>query len=183
MKVHQTSCHSRYRWLEKPLLGYSYHSWLIEKGSLTAKLQERYHQFSVKPIVVEYKKPNQDEARLLHSASRDVALIREVLLYGNGKPVVFAHSVMPRKGLRGAWRGLDRLGDKPLGATLFANSKAKRTPLNYKKLYPTHVLYQRATRHLVDKPAFLWARRSVFSLNCANIMVIEVFLPSLILKF
>jgi len=31
-----------------------------------------------------------------------------------------------------------------------------------------------------EKPAYLWARRSVFSLNCASIIVIEVFLPDLI---
>ncbi|OYY49405.1 MAG: hypothetical protein B7Y48_06350, partial [Methylophilales bacterium 28-44-11] len=28
-------------------------------------------------------------------------------------------------------------------------------------------------------PTFLWARRSVFYLNCVNILVTEVFLPTL----
>ena len=93
---------------------------------------------------------------------------------------MFAHSVLPRGSLRGAWNGLGRLGNKPLGATLFANPKVKRTPLSYKKLTPNHALYQHAIQYLTQKPSYLWARRSIFSLNCANIMVTEVFLPQLL---
>jgi chorismate--pyruvate lyase len=104
---------------------------------------------------------------------------------GDNQPVVFAHSVLPRASLKGAWNSLGRLGNQPLGATLFVNPRVKRTPLSYKKLSPNHALYQHATQHLtqkpeVRKPPYLWARRSIFSLSCANIMVTEVFLPQLI---
>ena len=100
-------------------------------------------------------KPIQDEAVLLHQASYKTALIREVLLMGDHQPVVFAHSVLPRVSLRGAWNGLGRLGNKPLGATLFANPKVKRTPLSYKKLTPNHALYQHAVKHLNNKAKLL----------------------------
>lgn len=172
----------RHHWLRKPFLSHPYHAWLIEDGSLTARLQQRYQHFSVKTLSVKYAKPTQEEARLLHLTANNTALIREVLLLGNDQAVVFAHSVLPRKSLRGQWRRLGRLGNKPLGAMLFANHQVKRTPLTYKKLPPNHALYHGATKHLADKPAFLWARRSVFSLNYANIVVTEVFLPSLILS-
>jgi len=170
----------RSRWLNKPFASGSFSAWLIETGSLTARLQYRYKHFSVKPLAVKYAKPLQDEAVLLHQASHKTALIREVLLIGNHQPVVFAHSVLPRASLRGAWNGLGRLGNKPLGATLFANPRVKRTPLSYKKLFPNHALYRSAVFHLAQKPAYLWARRSVFHLNCANILVTEVFLPQLL---
>lgn len=109
----------------------------------------------------------------------DAVLVREVLLYGNGLPVVFAQSVLPRKSLQGEWRRLGKLGNKPLGAVLFANPKVRRTPLSYKKLTPNHALYRNAIRHLTSRPDFLWARRSLFSLHCNHIMVTEVFLPCL----
>jgi len=112
-------------------------------------------------------------------AANDSAQIREVLLYGNGRPVVFAHSVLPRRSLQGEWRSLGRLGNKPLGAVLFANPKVKRTPLSYKKLTANHDLYQAALRYAAGRPEYLWARRSIFSLNCASILVTEVFLPGL----
>lgn len=180
MKIHKTFSSTRQHWLKKPFSSHKYRAWLIDKGSLTARLQQHYCDFSVKSLIVKYTKPTQGEASLLHLAPGDTALIREVLLIGDGQVVVFAHSVLPRASLKGKWQGLGRLGNKPLGAILFANPKVKRTPLSYKKLSPGHALYRSAINHLADKPAFLWARRSVFSLNCANIIVTEVFLPHLI---
>jgi chorismate--pyruvate lyase len=169
-------------WLNKPMLVNQLRPWLIDKGSLTARLQKQYLNFSVKPVTLKYSKPIQDEAKLLLQPSYKTALVREVLLLGDDHAVVFAHSVLPRSSLRGEWNGLGRLGSKPLGATLFANTKVKRTPLSYKKLSPNHTLYKLVAQHLNLPPGCLWARRSIFNLNCANIMVTEVFLPQLLVR-
>ena len=93
--------------------------------------------------------------------------------------MVYAHSVLPHRSLRGKWYKLGRLGNQPLGAALFKNMQVTRTPLSYKKLSNNHVLYQKAVKEIAHPPAYLWARRSVFHLNCANILVTEVFLPGL----
>lgn len=180
MKVNKIFSSNRQHWIRIPFLAGRYRSWLTERVSLTARLQKNYPDFFVKPVSVSYVRPDAEEVLLLHVPDNATAQIREVFLYGNGKPVVFAHSVLPRNSLQGEWRDLGRLGNKPLGATLFANPKVKRTPLAYKKLSAQHALYQAATNDMKAKPAYLWARRSVFSLNCASIMVIEVFLPDLI---
>jgi len=179
VKINKISSNSRDCWLRKPFSAQAYHAWLINKGSLTARLQQRYSDFSVKLSTVKYAKPTKGEAGLPHLPVGKTALIREVLLNGGGCPVVFAHSVLPRRSLRGEWRSLGSLGNKPLGAVLFASPKVKRTPLRYKKLTATHALYREAMRHVAGKPEYLWARRSIFSLNCASIMVTEVFLPGL----
>jgi chorismate--pyruvate lyase len=180
VKIHKNSSQARYRWLNKPFSSHLYNAWLIDRGSLTARLQQRYANFVVKPVAMKYAKPIQDEVALFYESGYKVALIREVLLMGNNQPVVFAHSVLPRASLRGEWCDLGKLGSKPLGAILFANPKVKRTPLSYKKLTPNHALYKRAALYLQQAPSYLWARRSIFSLNCANIMVTEVFLPHII---
>ena len=159
-----------------------YRKWLIDSGSLTARLQQRYVKFAVRPVAVQYAKPIQDEAALLHLPAHKAALIREVLLIGNNQPVVFAHSVLPRTSLRGPWNDLGRLGNKPLGATLFANPVVKRTPLEYKKLPRHHPISMRVAEHLQTSPKTLWARRSIFSLNCVKILVTEVFLEQLLIK-
>ena len=180
MKIQQNRSQSRQCWLKKPMLCGAYRKWLIDSGSLTARLNARYTDFAVKPVAVKYAKPIQDEAALLNLPAYKAALIREVLLIGDTQPVVFAHSVLPRASLRGAWNGLGRLGIKPLGATLFANAKVKRTPLEYKKLPRQHPISMRVAEHLQTSPKTLWARRSIFSLNCARILVTEVFLPQLL---
>ena len=187
MKTHKNLSQFRSRWLKKPFSSHAYDAWLIDKGSLTARLQQRYSQFTVQAVTVKYAKPMPDEAVLLRQASYRAALIREVLLMGNHKPVIFAHSVLPTASLRGEWNRLGKLGNKPLGATLFANPKVKRTPFNYKKLSANHALFQQATEYLMlnadtKKVGYLWARRSIFSLNRLNIMVTEVFLPQLLVS-
>lgn len=172
--------HNHSAWQVNPILAGRLKPWLIDKGSLTLRLQKNYPIFRVKSLRVNHAKPIIDEAFMLNLPIYKTAFIREVLLLGNQQPVVFAHSVLPRASLRGAWQGLGKLGNQPLGAALFANPRVKRAPLSYKKLLPHQVLYQKATQHLSTKPAYLWARRSVFSLNCANILVTEVFLPQLL---
>jgi len=154
--------------------------WLIEQGSLTRRIQLRCSAFSVRNVQMRQGKACRDEAALVGLKQRDQALLREVYLYCQEKPVVFAHSVIPLAGLRGPWHALSRLGNKPLGATLFANPVVNRTPLAYKKLGPRHELYRRACRLLATRPAFLWARRSVFSLKNSPILVTEVFLPTIL---
>lgn len=180
MKTQKIDANSRQRWLKKPILAKALQSWLIDTGSLTARLQARYAHFAVKPVAVKYAKPMVDEAAVLRLPVHQMALIREVLLMDDNQPVVFAHSVLPRASLRGAWNGLGKLGNKPLGATLFANPKVKRTPLEYKKLPCQHPISMRVAEHLKISPKLLWARRSIFSLNCARILVTEVFLPQLL---
>jgi chorismate--pyruvate lyase len=172
---------TRSRWLKKPVNSGAYQHWLIDKGSLTRRLQLRCRDFCVKPIRLYNAKPQMDEASLLNLPSQQRALLREVYLYCSNKPVVFAHSVLPHKSLRGDWQGLGRLGNRPLGAALFANPKVVRTVLEFRKLSIHHVLYRRAVANLDNRPRTLWARRSTFSLNGAIILVTEVFLPQVLI--
>jgi chorismate--pyruvate lyase len=171
---------SKNNWQPKPIGSGAYRHWLVDVGSLTARLQMRCKQFSVGRVSVHWGSPQRDETLLLGMRPHERALLREVVLNCDGKPVVFAHSVLPRRSLRGAWRGLGRLGTRPLGAALFANPAVVRTPLSFRKLTPRNALYQRAVAGLETRPACLWGRRSVFMLHGANIMVTEVFLPGVL---
>lgn len=157
-----------------------YRHWLIDRGSLTKRLQSLGKGFFVKPSRHLYAKPQADEAQLLELSHRQNALLREVYLYTHSEPVVFAHSVLPRRSLRGEWLALGHLGNKPLGAALFMNPKVTRTQLEFKKLSNHHALYRRAVSHLSSKPQAVWARRSIFRLKHSAIMVTEVFLPQIL---
>ena len=180
MKLAFNLTRNKGRWINKPMRSGVMRPWLIDNGSLTARLQRQYVDFCVKKVRLQYAKPLRDEARLLALKPHQYALIREVLLMGNHQPVVFAHSVLPKSALRGAWNKLGKLGNKPLGATLFANPKVKRKALEYKKLPRHHSISMRVAEHMQTSPKQLWARRSVFQLNCAKILVTEVFLTNLL---
>lgn len=181
----------RAHWIRKPIMAGELTPWLVNEGSLTKHLQHRYLDFHVRPLVVAHAKPLIDERAMLclHGAQR--AFVREVLLYGNNAPVIFAHSVMALKHLRGSWAGLETLGKQPLGATLFAKKNIKRTTLAYQKLSPNSHLGKNTWRQmhaigLLKPTGAVWARRSIFSLHRKvhqqpmRIMVTEVFLPTLL---
>ena len=163
-----------------PAVRCPYHPWLIDRGSLTHRIQARCREFSVRGLHLAMGKSGRDEAACVQLKPREMALLREVLLYCGDTPVVFAHSVIPLAGLRGPWRNLSKLGNKPLGAALFADPQVKRSPLQFKKLSRRHELYRRACRILPERPAYLWARRSVFTLQRQPILVTEVFLPGIL---
>ena len=109
-----------------------------------------------------------------------MAWVREVYLVCRRTPVVFAHSVIDPRALDGAWRRVTRLGNRPLGAALFADPRIRRFPLRQKKLNRSHPLYARACAALRVRPPHLWARRSLFMLRGMPILVTEVFLPGIL---
>ncbi len=154
--------------------------WLQDRGSLTRRIQSCCDDFRVQRVYQAMSTVNDDERRVMGIRQGELGLVREVYLYCGDSPVVFAHSVVARKDLRGAWRGLNGLGNKSLGTVLFTNPKIKRTPLVFKKLSAGHVLFEHACRRLSSVPSELWARRSLFTLHGQSILVTEVFLPAIL---
>lgn len=154
--------------------------WLRDRGSLTLRIQQRCTQFAVQGVRSGLARIAPDESALLGIAPPQLAWSREVFLYADGQPVVFAHSAFAHAQLRGAWSAVRTLGNHPLGALLFAHPLVERKPLHYRALRDTHPLYQRAAGVLKDPPHRLWARRSLFYLHDAPLLVTEVFLPGIL---
>ena len=155
--------------------------WLRDHGSLTLRIQQRCTHFVVDKLHTGLARIAPDESALLGIAPQQLAYTREVFLYADDQPVVFAHSALAPEHLRSAWSAVRTLGNKPLGALLFAHPLVERKPLHYKALRNTHLLYQRAASVLGDSPPRLWARRSLFYLHDAPLLVTEVFLPGILL--
>ncbi len=154
--------------------------WLRDRGSLTQRIQQHCTRFAVHGVRSGLARIALDEAALLGVAPPHLAWSREVFLYADGRPVVFAHSACARRHLRGAWSAVRGLGSRPLGALLFAHPLVERRPLHYKALRGAHPLYRRAAAALGHPPGRLWARRSLFYLHGAPLLVTEVFLPEIL---
>jgi chorismate--pyruvate lyase len=152
--------------------------WLHDRGSLTQRIRERCGNFMVRPVRSGLARIAFDESALLGLAPHRLAWSREVFLYADGEPVVFAHSACAPQHLRGAWGAVRGLGSRPLGELLFSHPQVVRRPLHYKALHMHHPL----CRSAVDggAPDRLWARRSLFTLHGAPLLVTEVFLPGIL---
>ena len=147
---------------------------LYDHGSLTARLKQLHHNhFFVRVLQHRWSKPTKSEQVFLKSSDK-LASIREVLLFGSGKPVVFARSVLPESSLTGDNQALLDLGSKPLGEYIFNQPDLIRGPIEVAEI-PASQFNSYLDFNYQQEPA--WARRSLFHLNGKPISVCEVFLP------
>lgn len=167
-------------WFDVAWRSPNWRDWLRDHGSLTLRLQRHCAEFRVRRLRQGLAQPNPDERRVLRLRAGQRALVREVLLLCGDEALVFAHSVIPTRGLRGPWRGLSRLGHKPLGAALFADPLVQRHPLASRRLDRRHPLYRTLAAYSPVLPRQLWARRSLFVRDGQPILVTEVFLPAVL---
>lgn len=154
--------------------------WLIDRGSLTRRLQARCRRFTVEVVAQRLLPATHDEGRLLGVPRAQHALVREVRLLCDGQPVVFARSVLARRSLQGPWRMVGGLGARPLGAAVFADPTVSRRPLRYARVGARHALHRRIAAALGTEVSGLWARRSLFMRARHPLLVTEVFLPALL---
>ena len=158
------------------------HAWLTSRGSLTSRIVQHFEDFNLVRLMQRATLPNVDERRELGLREQESAIVREVLLRDGATPLVFAHSVVARRDLRGAWRGLSRLGAQPLAEMLFHDAAVVRLPIEYRKIDRRHPLYRRAQEVAPFAANAMWARRSVFLKFGRPLLVTEVFLGEIGLK-
>lgn len=160
--------------------------WLLDDGSLTRRLVAACGGgFRVAPLSQGWRRPLLNEAGVLGMRPDLYGFVREVHLLCDGSPWVYARTVIPPQTLVGERRRLARLGDRPLGAVLFADRSMRRSPVQIARLRPGQWLYDSATAPLAGRPAGslpdeIWGRRSLFWLGDRPLLVNEIFLPALL---
>jgi chorismate lyase len=169
-------------WRQMPPTG-ALRPWITDRGSLTARIVAHFPDFNLQRLGQHRATPNEDERRALGLRHSEGAIIREVLLKSGNAVLVFAHTAVHPRDLYGAWRGLSRLGSRPLAEMLFHDPTVTRMAMEYKRLPAQHALMRRLNAlHLHDGDAArdIWARRSVFLKSAKPLLVTEVFLPSIL---
>jgi chorismate lyase len=157
-------------------------SWLGETGSLTLRVQSvctLAQPFSLQVLARGFAPAHRDELPLL--GLHDRARFREILLKQGDTPLVFAHSVISHRDLRGAWAILDGIGGRSLGSILFHDHTVRRGALHFRRIDARHPLFQKALPWCgTETPNALWARRAVFERRGRPLIVTEVFLPEVL---
>jgi len=150
--------------------------WLLDRGSLTQRLVAASGgEFRVRILSQGIAKPRRSEAQTLGITRQHLAVVREVILYGNDQPWVYARSVLPLSSLTGRLARLRKLDERPLGALLFADPSMRRGKLELARVQPAKVALP-LELGIFDTP--LWGRRSVFYIADKPLLVSEIFLPT-----
>ena len=151
--------------------------WLFDAGSLTARLTARCQEFKVILLGQQHHMVSAYEA-CEHIPEGTQVIAREVLLYCDNHPQVFARSLMPLTSLTGEEAALSELGDKPLGQAIFNSPHLTRGDFavaQFDNDSGVASLAKTLALPLADK---LWGRRSIFFLHDKPLAVAEVFLPN-----
>lgn len=153
--------------------------WLLERGSMTVRLQSRYPEVRVD---VEYQglaAARDDEARALGLASGVGAWVRQVTLRCGAQVLLQARSVVPGWAPGNAWHELEHLGTQPLGHLLFSMSDISRSPfeLAWVSSWP---FSRDSVSSLAGDDRLRLARRCLYGRKgCALLLTERLWLPGL----
>jgi len=162
-----------FRQLHRQQLPDSVRPWLLDRGSLTERLIKASNgNFRVELIEQSWRVPTADEAALLEMKPRQKALIREVLLFCNDEPWVYARSIIPFSSLQGSLRFLRKLKNSALGALLFKDPYLMRSHFEIANIRLPNYLIP------VEGADSVFGRRSLFFLHEQPLSVAEIFLPA-----
>lgn len=153
-------------------------NWLVEPSSLTARLKRHCREFRVEVLGQQIELCQSHEANDMIKVGQQV-LSREVLLYCDNVPQVFARSLLPLSTLTDEEQELAELGDKPLGQVLFNNPTLERKNLTIATFDQNSTVGQFVKSLSIDVEAefTMWGRSSLFFVHHKPLMVAEVFLP------
>lgn len=151
-------------------------AWLSESGLLTERLRACCDGKPGLSVISEAEAPLAAHDAEVLKVSGNAVFVREIELTCDGRPWVFAQTLIPQATLaRQRW--LSSLGRAALGERLAAVPGLERGPLEFTRLIAGDRLYHRALRERSGPPPSLWARRSWFAIAGDRLLVQEVFLP------
>lgn len=170
------------KWLppQRRLLPSHLSSWLTDTGSLTQRLKaHNVNGFNVALLGQHWMKPLPEECVSLQLPVKQMALQREVKLLDGKVANVYARTVIPLDTYHVMKQRFNTLGNKPLGELLFTDPSVERGAIEVACLHAGEWLYELALLGDEQRPEELWARRSRFSIGGKNLLVNEIFLPTL----
>lgn len=124
--------------------------WLNEEGSITAKISSD-SKFKLEILSDDLGIAEDEEYLALDIASEEVR-IREVVLYGDLVPLVYARSIIPNLTSSKGYPGLGTIGSKPLGDLLFQSELFIKTRREFAQFETSsgEVIWGRRTHYLVQ---------------------------------
>ena len=162
------------------LISHSVFDWLVDEGSLTAKLVDLSgDNFKLEVQSQEHRVISPEEKSILELPEIDTVIDRKVLLKGRDAPWIFAHSLIPLSSATVDLKVLKNLNNRSLGEFLFKNSSIVRRSLEIAHMEAKSFGIEAKDIGCRERR---WGRRALFSQGRHSLLVSEIFLPALILE-
>ena len=135
-------------------------SWLIEPGSITSRIKS-FSDFKLELL--------RDGPGEVDAADDDLIIanykennIREVLLYSDEEPLIYAKSIIPLETIRLGLGVLGNLKENPLGDILFSNPEIKKEYMLFSKFESNKKIF--------------YGRKGIYTVKGFPFSVCEIFL-------
>jgi chorismate--pyruvate lyase len=149
-------------------------AWLLYEGLLSTRLHELFGTAYSLQLYVEHEVDSDPRVSTRLGCADGAFLLRDLGIHNGSRPALFAQTYIPQFTLaQQPWLG--QLGSQYLGEKLTSVADVSRGPFEFRRLVAGDALALAAR----DDSAVLWARRSVYSIDGAPLLVTEVFLPEL----
>ena len=135
-------------------------SWLLEECPITNRIKSS-EKFELKLLRDDLGNVNKLDRSFLGHLNGDMK-IREVILYGNQNPRVYAQSIIPVETINEGLSKLGELGTKPLGDILFEKKIFKKEATIFAQFK--------------DEKNIFWGRKTKYNVKNKPFSVMEVFL-------
>ncbi len=138
-------------------------SWLLEKGSLSRRLEQKCQALTVSLLCNTMIAPDNIAPQERKILGESHCLLREVVLHGDSRNWVIGRTLIPEQSLEKQPYNLRQQGTVPLGLTVFSSDNVSRDQLQLGWAELPH--------------GKLIARRSRLWMNQKPMLVAELFLP------
>jgi len=165
-------------WQVNIKIGIKLNLWVKDKSSLSKKIINTM-PFKIKNLKVRHIKVFNDEKVFFKKENTRDFFIREVLIFADKLPVIYARTVIPKKYLRGFWGRVKRLKNSPLSGIVFNKKCILRSDFVFKKLSDNDELRKRLNACKIYESGAITARKSAFNHKGEKVLLTEVFLSSI----
>ena len=117
MQLNQITSWKKYENINDDVRNEFVKSWLLELGPITKRISNKKN-FSLELLQDDVGEVEIQDQRFIDSLAKEFK-VREVLLYGDKIPLVFAKTIIPLLTIEKGLADLGELGTRPLGDILF----------------------------------------------------------------
>lgn len=151
--------------------------WLLEEGSLTAKLQKITGASALKPLRNNWQKPDWWANHvLLHQ--EDKVFQREIIISSHGLPCWYARTIIPSSTYYTFCDIFEKLATKSLGDIIFSEPHIERTALCFYKVEKENIEYYWPKKYHLKVQEGMWTKLSHFMIDARfPFYLSEIFLP------
>ncbi|MDA9210727.1 chorismate lyase [Methylophilaceae bacterium] len=148
--------------------------WLLDMKSLSYRIRS-IAKLEIIPVKTSVKNIFLNEKKELGNIKSEHLYLREVLIYADKLPIMYARTALPLKYLRGFWHKIKKLNNKPLADIVFERKMIKRSDFKFKKPSINDEFSRKVTILNLKNIKILATRQSTFQNKNKKVVLTEVF--------